>query len=172
MNEDVRLHENVSSSAHPGHETSDVGIGLIVKFIVVFALIIAVSMPLLWWMLRHFENQANKNDVDVPPIADLSRDPPGPRLQAAPAQDFAAFRKKQLDHLEGTGWVDRDQKIIHIPIQRAMELVLEEGLPKAKSTSQQNSTRDSDTGANSDQGAANGEKPVPETPPIADEVQP
>jgi hypothetical protein len=131
-------------------------------------------MPLLWWMLRHFKSQATKNDVDVPPIAELSREPPGPTLQAAPARDFATFRKKQLDHLAGAGWVDRDQKIVHIPIRRAMELVLQEGLPTAKSTSEQATSDNADkaSGAQNDQRPSNGDKPAVDTPPVADEVQP
>jgi len=130
-----------------GHETTDVGVALIVKFIIVFALIIAVSMPVLWWLMNVLESRAEKRDPDVPPIADLHREPPGPNLQPAPAADFEKFRDEQLRRLQSTGWVDRNQKIVHIPIERAMELVLKEGMPKAKNeSSQRNNSRPSENG--------------------------
>jgi hypothetical protein len=31
------------------------------------------------------------------------------------------------DHLQKYGWVDREKKIVHIPIQRAMDLAIERG---------------------------------------------
>jgi hypothetical protein len=39
------------------------------------------------------------------------------------------------DHLQKYGWVDREKKIVHIPIQRAMDLAVErDWLPSAMPT--------------------------------------
>ena len=163
-------------SSTGGHEQTDVGIGLITAFVVVFALIIAVSMPLLWWMLNHFENVAEKTDPDLSPLANPRAEPPRPRLQAAPAADYSEFRRQQLERLEGTGWIDREQKIVHIPIERAMELILTEGLPRPKSSTQNGNddrpaSRSRDTSSPPDSSSGDDATENQERPP-AEEAQP
>jgi hypothetical protein len=44
-------------------------------------------------------------------------------LQANPAADLAAERRREENMLEGYAWVDREQGIARIPVQRAMEIV-------------------------------------------------
>ena len=39
------------------------------------------------------------------------------------------WRTERAERLHGYGWVDRDKKIIHIPIERAMEQVAAGALP-------------------------------------------
>lgn len=40
---------------------------------------------------------------------------------------FAEHRREKLQRLESYGWVDRSRNVIHIPIDRAIDLVLQEG---------------------------------------------
>jgi hypothetical protein len=42
------------------------------------------------------------------------------------AQDLVEKRKAEDKQLNGYGWIDRDNGIVHIPIQRAMELIVEQ----------------------------------------------
>ncbi len=49
--------------------------------------------------------------------------PPSPRLQVNPDRDIAAYRAAQAARLNGYGWVDRRDGIVHIPIERAMAIV-------------------------------------------------
>jgi hypothetical protein len=44
-------------------------------------------------------------------------------LQANPAADLAAERRREENMLEGYAWVDREQGIARIPVQRAMEIL-------------------------------------------------
>jgi hypothetical protein len=53
---------------------------------------------------------------------------PAPRLQASPRQEMAAFRAREMQRLNGTGWVDRAQGVVHIPIADAMRKVAAEGI--------------------------------------------
>jgi hypothetical protein len=56
--------------------------------------------------------------------------PPGqPRLQVDPRQDLAKLRAHQNELLENYAWVDQQKGIARVPIDRAMTLVLEKGLP-------------------------------------------
>jgi len=63
------------------------------------------------------------------PMADLREPPAGPRLQADPETELAAYRAFERDQLTSYGWLDVKDGIVRLPIQRAMELVVQEGLP-------------------------------------------
>jgi hypothetical protein len=53
---------------------------------------------------------------------------PEPRLQPDPKADMQRLRSRQLQILNGTGWVDKDQGIVHIPIGGAMRDVARDGI--------------------------------------------
>ena len=57
--------------------------------------------------------------------------PPGPRLQTHAPRDLAAYEQAEDEVLTSYGWVDRGSGRVRIPIQRAMQLLAERGLPKA-----------------------------------------
>jgi len=54
---------------------------------------------------------------------------PVPQLQPNPAADMAVLRARQLHDLETAHWIDRDRRIVHIPIAQAMKDVAERGIP-------------------------------------------
>lgn len=53
--------------------------------------------------------------------------PPTPLLEIEPAQDLANFRQREDAQLNSYGWVDRSAGTVHIPIERAMDLMAEQG---------------------------------------------
>ena len=65
---------------------------------------------------------------EAPPaeVAAPTEGPPEPRLQTTPAEDLAAVRAAERTALESYGWEDRAAGVVHIPIERAMELVAKE----------------------------------------------
>ncbi len=60
--------------------------------------------------------------------------PAAPRLEAVPGQDYAAYRAAAEQQLNSYRWVDRNTGTVAIPIQQAMDLVAQDGLP-ARGTS-------------------------------------
>ena len=63
-----------------------------------------------------------------------SRTPPPssprrPRLQVRPEIDLAAFRAQEAAILTTYAWVDKEHGIVRIPVEDAMRLVAERGLP-------------------------------------------
>jgi hypothetical protein len=56
-------------------------------------------------------------------------EPPAPRLQARPILDLQALRAEEAGALQSYAWVDRDGGVVRIPIERAMALLAERGLP-------------------------------------------
>lgn len=51
---------------------------------------------------------------------------PAPQLQLDDVADMDAMRKQTLQRLESYGWVDREAGTVHIPVERAIERVIEE----------------------------------------------
>jgi hypothetical protein len=62
-------------------------------------------------------------------FADSRGQYPGPALQPDPEQDLLALRRRESTRLHQYGWIDRRARVAHIPIDRAIDLVLERGLP-------------------------------------------
>jgi hypothetical protein len=54
---------------------------------------------------------------------------PYPRLQVSPPLDLKTFQAREEAELHGYGWIDRRAGKVRIPIERAMDLVLTQGLP-------------------------------------------
>jgi hypothetical protein len=52
-----------------------------------------------------------------------------PHLQIVPAEELNAFRIREETELNSYGWIDRTSGVVRIPIARAMDLLLERGLP-------------------------------------------
>jgi len=53
---------------------------------------------------------------------------PQPELQASPREDMARFYAEEMRRLNGTGWIDKQRGIVHIPIADAMRLTAQQGI--------------------------------------------
>ena len=58
----------------------------------------------------------------------------GPHLQLEPPEDLRIFRAREETELSTYGWIDRTAGVVRIPVARAMELMLERGLPTRSET--------------------------------------
>ena len=58
--------------------------------------------------------------------------PPPPRLQTYPFQDVKDLRQEERRLLETYEWVDRNAGVVRIPVDRAIEVLAEKGLPYRK----------------------------------------
>jgi hypothetical protein len=54
---------------------------------------------------------------------------PSPRLQPDPVADLNKFRVREEEELNSYGWTDQAAGKVHIPIERAIDIVAETGLP-------------------------------------------
>lgn len=57
------------------------------------------------------------------------KDNGAPMLESNERGQFKDFLLKQEDQLNSYGWVDEQSGVAHIPIERAMDLIVERGLP-------------------------------------------
>ena len=58
--------------------------------------------------------------------------PPEPRLQQSPRQDLKAMRIREDWTLSHYTWVDKQKGIVGIPIDRAIQIVAQRGIPTQK----------------------------------------
>lgn len=98
------------------------------------AIVLAVTvaafgcMWLLWASLLARERAASP--PAHPLAASVAREqPPAPRLQSSPRVDLLALRAQEDAALGSYGWLDKNQGTVRIPIERAMQLLAERGLP-------------------------------------------
>lgn len=135
MAEMQREHGNTSGGhvANPDvhHEESDVNIRGVFGFaaaLIVVAVIVHVAM---WLLLRFFDVRADRQDrIDYPLAVEQERRlPPEPRLQTNPREDLQNLRANENEILTSYGWVDRNAGVVRIPIDEAIKLMLQRGLP-------------------------------------------
>jgi hypothetical protein len=85
-------------------------------------------------LFRVLEKYQERLDKPLPPqvVVNLKRIPPEPRLEPDPLALRRELRAQEDALLKSYGWVDRTAGSVHIPIDRAMEIVLERGVPGGK----------------------------------------
>ena len=113
------------------HEESDVNVSAILRYGIGLFVIAAIVHLFLWWLLGVYEGQHERAQTQVYPMAaeQQNRLPPSPRLQDNPQQDLQDLRAKQKALLEGYGWVNKEAGVARIPIEEAMRIVVERGVP-------------------------------------------
>jgi hypothetical protein len=127
---EVHLPHAHDEASHVHHEESDVDIRGILVSGAVFIVAAVVIHVAIWILFRYFDAREAQRVVPMYPLAaQESRVPPGPRLQTNPREDMRELRARDDEILTSYGWVDKNAGIARIPIEEAMKLVVERGLP-------------------------------------------
>lgn len=110
---------------------SEIGIRGIATFLVALVVGTAIVVVLMLGLYRWFQSREAAKDAPPSPLVDRTqpRLPPEPRLQTAPEADLAAMRAEEKQRLESYGWVDESAGIARVPIEAAMTLLLQRGVP-------------------------------------------
>jgi hypothetical protein len=113
------------------HEESDVNIRAIFGFGAALIVVAVVVHIAIWGLYRFFDSRASQPVAATYPLAvgQGDRRPPEPQLQTQPREDLAALRAREEQALTTYGVVDRNAGVYRIPIDRAIELTLQRGLP-------------------------------------------
>jgi len=113
------------------HEPGDVNALALTKFGLSMSALIIVFLFGLWGMFEYLKNRVTELGLPASPSAMVNAQklPPEPRLQAHPAQDMRDMRAAEEKIMQQYGWIDPDKGIVRIPVDRAMELVAQRGLP-------------------------------------------
>lgn len=113
------------------HEDSDLDVrGVLFNTAVLMALCVAT-----FFVIRLVMDQFRAEEVERDKLALSNRfnadpTPPPPVLQADPAGETRVVLETAASRLESYGWNDAEKKSAHIPIERAMAILAERGLPE------------------------------------------
>jgi hypothetical protein len=145
--------------ASKGYEASDVRVSGILVFLVALTIFAVVTAAMAYGVGKVLDARMAKEDgppskwtktVDVRQLGDMPNSPelqnkvatlmqqyPTPRLQTDDgAQDVTDLHAREDLLLNNYSWVDQSQGKVRIPIERAMELIAQRGLPVAPAVEQ------------------------------------
>ena len=115
---------------HESYESYEVRLGPVVLFGLGLVIMTGLVFLLMGWLFTVFSARQAARDMPPSPLAQTRPAlPPEPRLQIAPAQELQQLRADEDAALHSYGWVDQAAGIVRIPIERAIDLVHERGLP-------------------------------------------
>jgi hypothetical protein len=116
-------------TAGDGHERKDADVASI--FLIAMALLLLVLLVFLtvWMTLRHLRLEQTAAEKPPQDLSVKTNSFPEPRLQIDPATDLAKMRARNFRELNNYGWIDRKAGTARIPIERAMQLIAQHGLP-------------------------------------------
>ncbi len=127
----MRVEPKSLSVVADGYETRDVQL----RPVLLSALgLVAVCALSLWSMKVMFEackNTMSHIEQRSRPAAIISETIrfPEPRLELNGREAFAAYRARKDAELNSYGWIDKQAGTVRIPIDRAMDLLAQKGLP-------------------------------------------
>ena len=107
------------------HQGTDVQFPPIIKAAAIFIVVAAFIHAGVWLLYRHLREQDRARDVSRTLVETKPPVPPEPRLQIDPAMDFQEYLRQQHEILNSYAWTARAEGKVRIPIERAMELVVE-----------------------------------------------
>ncbi|MGI8811910.1 MAG: hypothetical protein ACR2IH_05205 [Pyrinomonadaceae bacterium] len=103
-------------------------------------LITAIVLPFLLWGLYGFLEQTAAKGSPIPEAVskqsfETQKSLP---LEPNPVANYEKFRQSENEKLNGYGWVDKQNGVVHIPIEQAMQKLARQGLPDVQQNSNAN----------------------------------
>lgn len=146
MNHDLK-HEKVPG--HGDYERRDIGIAGVLYFLLALLVAGGIVHFVVQGVYHYLDNRYETRQPRVSPLirnipSDTRRIPPqyngdyqkylqdqfpAPQLEINERTELNDVRKREEDTLSTYGWVDQNAGTIHIPIERAMDLLAQQGLP-------------------------------------------
>jgi hypothetical protein len=132
--EHVSEHDLEYGPNPPGakYEHTDIDVNVGYKFALWLAVAMVISIGIVYgtfWFFEGTARSANAAAQKYPLAVGQHKEPPAPNLQKQPFKDVYELRLGEAAKLGSYGWVDKDGGIARIPIDRAIDVMLERGFP-------------------------------------------
>jgi hypothetical protein len=114
------------------HELSDADPRPVLKFLAFLVIVTGAIAVLVVFFYNYLEHrEATEKTARYPmSLSDQERPlPPPPRLQTYPFEDIKDLRRAEQPLLTTYEWIDQSAGTVRIPIERAMDILAERGLP-------------------------------------------
>lgn len=120
--------EQIPPEGH--HEVSDVSAKPIFYFAIALVILIILTLLSMKGLFNFLDQEADRSDTQLSGVAlERPKLPPLPRLETDPVAVRKQYFQNEKRLIESYGWVDEKQGIVRVPIQRAMEILADRGLP-------------------------------------------
>jgi hypothetical protein len=119
-----------TEQSHNQHERKDVDVISLFTIVVTLFVSCVVVFLVVTIMMHYFslqEPSKTAGQANIP--ATHTEEFPQPRLEVKPGASLAELRAAEDVDLNSYGWIDRNAQTVRIPIDRAMQLIVERGLP-------------------------------------------
>jgi len=116
--------------SHHDHEHKDVDVVSLFTIVLTLFLSTAIVVLVVTIMMHYFQSSEpslTSGQANIP--VTRAQEFPPPRLEVKPGASLAEFRAAEEFDLNSYGWIDQNKGTVRIPIDRAMQLILERGLP-------------------------------------------
>jgi hypothetical protein len=111
-----------------GHQTSDINVRA-VTWAVIGLMISVIAVCVTVGVLFNLFKRQYRSVSEPSGITTSGRLPTAPRLQTNPTADLQRLLEAENAKLNSYGWIDKSAGVIRIPIDRAMDLLAQRGLP-------------------------------------------
>jgi hypothetical protein len=111
-----------------GHQTSEINLRGVTWATIGLVIAVVAVLVTVGGLFSLFKRQYASESAP-PRITIAGRLPPAPRLQTNPTSDLQQLLEAENAKLNSYGWIDKSGGVIRIPIERAMDLLAQRGLP-------------------------------------------
>lgn len=123
------------------YERQDLSASAVLAFLVGLTMTVVVIYFILLWVYGFLDNYQKAHQPPQNPLVvvgkadtrqvapDEAQRFPQPRLENTERGELTGFRLKEERELNSYGWIDEKPGVVRIPIDRAMQLLAQRGLP-------------------------------------------
>jgi len=135
-----------------GFELQDIGSGSVIAFFITLLVVVFLANVVIRGIYKGLDYYSKSHEPAMSPMMEEKQKQtaptsdlrlvnpseaeqfPEPRLETDERTEINDFRRKEEDTLRTYGWVDKNAGTVRIPIDRAMQLIAERGLPVRSET--------------------------------------
>ena len=114
------------------YEHTDIDVSVGYKFGLWLTISMLISIGIVTGAFYFFEGQGKAANIAAqkyPLAVGQRKEPPTPNLQNQPFKDIYQLRQGETEKLTSYAWVDKEGGVTRIPIDRAMDVMLQRGFP-------------------------------------------
>jgi hypothetical protein len=128
-----RHREDLAKEREEGYERRDASIPGLLQGAFWLAVVLFVTLIVMRFVFGFFKKVEPLGPTASPLVTPAQQAqqmlPPSPRLQVQPHAELVDYCAAQQREVDSYAWIDKQDGIVRIPVDRAMDLVLTRGLP-------------------------------------------
>jgi hypothetical protein len=125
-----------------GHELRDLSPKNIALFGLSLALLLVITVTVTYFLYEHYASVQIRTQAPASPFSSAREPTPEPRLAVTPGEDLKALRAAEDSILKSYAGIDAKNGIVRIPVDRAIEILAQRGLPSRAQTREESPKRE------------------------------